>query len=88
MAQRLCFKERVQIKAMVLAGHSSARIAQRLGRGRSTVWRELRRNGGPWGYRAAAAQAAADARACRPRAAKLASGAGLARAVAERLCQG
>ena len=87
MAQRLCFEERPQIEAMVLEGHSWARVAQRLRSGRSTVWRELRRNRGSSGYRAAAAQAAADARACRPRAAKSASGAGLARAVAERLGQ-
>ena len=52
------------------------------------MWRELDRNGTPAGYDAAAAQTAADARAARPRTAKLAADPGLARAVTERLEMG
>ena len=50
MARRLCFEERARIEAMAQAGLGAAQIAQRLGRHRATVYRELGRNGGPGGY--------------------------------------
>ena len=85
MARRLCFEERVRIEAMAHAGVSAAEAARRLGRHPVTVQRELRRNGGPGGYDAEAAQAGSCARAGRPKAPKLARDAELAAAVCERL---
>ena len=88
MARRLCFEERARIEAMAQAGLSAAQIAQRLGRHRATVYRELRRNKGPGGYDAGAAQAGSCARAGRPKAPRLAADAELAAAVCERLAMG
>lgn len=85
MARRLCFEERVRIEEMAGAGCSASEAARRLGRCPSTVQRELR-GCGPGAYRAAA-QAAADARARRPRAPKLVADAALAGAVQQRLAQ-
>ncbi|WP_419917648.1 helix-turn-helix domain-containing protein [Candidatus Poriferisocius sp.] len=82
MAQRLCASERARIETMVGMGVGTAEMARRLGRSRSAVWRELRRNGGGSTYRADAAQAAADVRALRPRVSKLAADPVLADAVA------
>ncbi|WP_419919281.1 helix-turn-helix domain-containing protein [Candidatus Poriferisocius sp.] len=82
MAQRLCAGERARIEAMVGMGVGTAEMARRLGRNRSAVWRELRRNGGGSVYRADAAQAAADVRALRSRPSKLAADSVLAGAVA------
>ena len=87
MARRLCFEERVRIEAMAQAGVGAAEAARRLGRHLVTVQRELRRNGGPGGYDAEAAQAGSCARAARPKAPKLAQDAELAAAVCERLAQ-
>ena len=64
MAQRLSAIERVRIEEMRAAGVSAGEVALRLGRHRSTVYRELRRAAGG-GYDAAAAQAAAGRRAVR-----------------------
>ena len=85
MTRRLCFEERARIEAMAQAGISAAEAARRLGRHPVTVQRELRRNGGPGGYDAEAAQAGSRARATRPKAPKLARDAELAAAVCERL---
>ena len=85
MARRLCLDERARVEAMAQAGLSAAQIAERLGRHRATVYRELGRNGGPGGHGAEAAQAAACIRAGRPKAPKLAEDAELAAAVCERL---
>ena len=85
MAQRLCAGERARIETMVGMGVGTAEMARRLGRSRSAVWRELRRNGGGSVYRADAAQAVADVRALRPRPSKLATDPVLADAVAELL---
>ena len=63
MARRLCFDERVRIEAMSAAGFSAAAVAQRLGRHRATIQRELAGNGGSFAYRAGDAQAAACGRA-------------------------
>ena len=49
MARRLCFDERVRIEAMSAAGFSAAAVAQRLGRHRATIQRELAGNGGSFG---------------------------------------
>ena len=87
MAQRLCFNERAQIEAMASAGHGTAEIAHRFGRHCSTIWWELRRNSGAGAYRARAVHAAAGGQAARPKAAKLAVDAHLARAVSQRLDQ-
>ncbi len=42
--------ERCRIGALKESGLSDGAIAARLGRDRSSVWRELRRNGGDSGY--------------------------------------
>jgi transposase, IS30 family len=73
----LSLAEREEIAAGVAAGVSLAQIAARLGRSASTVSREVRRNDSSRGYRAAAAQAQAEARAARPKQAKLAGNAEL-----------
>ncbi|MCQ3808064.1 MAG: helix-turn-helix domain-containing protein [Acidimicrobiia bacterium] len=49
MAQRLCFDERTRIEAMCEAQLSVAVIAERLGRDRSAVHREVERGGGRGG---------------------------------------
>jgi transposase, IS30 family len=71
----LSLSEREELACGLAAGQSDAKIAGRLGRHRTTVWREKRRNGsvaGPGGaYRAVPAQAAADARARRPKRRKM-----------------
>jgi IS30 family transposase len=67
--------EREEIAVRLAAGQSPAQIAQALGRHRSTVGREIARNGvirWPAQYRAVPAQAKAEARAARPKPAKLA----------------
>ena len=56
---------RAMIATGLAQGDSAALIARRIGRCRQTVSREIRRGAGPDGvYRPAAAQAAAQARAC------------------------
>ena len=68
----LSLAEREEIALAVQRGESAAAIAGRLGRAVSTVTRELGRNGGRGGYRAARADARALERARRPKLAKLA----------------
>jgi len=71
----LSLSEREEIALGVAAGQTQAEIAQRLGRPSSTIGREIKRNsvaGWPQGYRAVSAQAKAEARAARPKSAKLA----------------
>jgi transposase, IS30 family len=69
----LSVAEREEIAVGLAAGEGVRVIAARLGRAPSTVSREVRRNcGRRGGYRALAAQARAEARAARPKAAKLA----------------
>ena len=62
MASHLTLQEREKVAQMVHAHRCQAEIARRLGRHRSTISRELRRNRSPNGYWASAAQAKADAR--------------------------
>ena len=88
MAQRLSCDERAWIEAMRAAGVSVEETARRLGRHRSTVYRELDRNSRHGRYGAHAAQAAAQARAVRPKTPRLAADPGLAAAVAQRLSMG
>jgi len=85
----LSYRERCRVEALHAAGHSQAEIARRLGRHRSTIGRELSRNGTirgrRGGYSAGNAQSKADARARRPKAAKLATNLLLRREVQDRL---
>jgi DNA-binding transcriptional ArsR family regulator len=62
---RLTAEDRRRIAEGLAAGLAYAEIARRLGRPRSTVTREIARNGGPHGYRAARAQQATNWRARR-----------------------
>jgi transposase, IS30 family len=71
----------------VAAGESLRGIGARLGRPVSTISREVARNGCRGVYRALAAQAQADARAARPKTAKLAGNAVLGGWVAAKLEQ-
>jgi IS30 family transposase len=59
--------EREEIRVGIEAGESDARIAERLGRTRSTIWREITANGGRGQYRAAAAEVRAAHQAQRPK---------------------
>jgi IS30 family transposase len=68
----LSLVEREEIALGVARGETAAMIRQRLGRATSTVTRELARNGGRCGYRAARAEERALERARRPKLAKLA----------------
>ena len=87
---RLSFIDRCRIEDLVKAGYNSARIADLLGRHRSTITRELDRggSGGQARYRAVIAQGRVDGnrrRAGRP--GKLVPGCRLFDAVVERLVQ-
>jgi len=76
----LSLAEREEIAVRLAAGQSPAGIAFVLGRHRATIGREIARNSvvrWPARYRAVPAQAKAEARACRPKVAKLASSARL-----------
>jgi IS30 family transposase len=64
----LTLDERVEIAVGIGADRSDGQIAERLGRHRSTVWREIRLNGGRDGYRPFRAQERADQQARRPKA--------------------
>ncbi|MEV1170072.1 helix-turn-helix domain-containing protein [Nonomuraea sp. NPDC049784] len=61
----LTYEDRRKIAEGLAEGLAYAEIARRLGRPRSTVGREITRNGGPHGYRAARAQQATEWRARR-----------------------
>ena len=77
--------EREEISRGIAAHQSARSMARLLGRSASTVSREIRRNGGCDGYRAALADETAWARARRPKRCKLATNAWLRRAVAKKL---
>ena len=75
-ARYLSMAEREEIACGLAAGRSPAVIARELGRHRSTITREIARNSvirWPASYRASPAQAAAEARAARPKTRKLAA---------------
>jgi IS30 family transposase len=63
----LTLSERVEIAVGIGGGLSDAEIAGQLGRHRSTVWREIRLNGGRGAYQAFRAQERADQQARRPK---------------------
>ncbi len=63
----LSLDERVEIAVGIGVGESDGRIAERIGRHRSTVWREIRLNGGRSTYRAFRSQERADQHARRPK---------------------
>ncbi len=60
--RHLTYAERCQIHALRKSGLSGPAIARQLGRDRTTVWREVRRNAGRRGYRHKQAQRKADRR--------------------------
>jgi len=84
---RLTVEEREAISRGLAAGRTLTAIAAELGRAVSTVSREVARNSGPNGYRAARAQRLATARTARPRAGKLADNPALREVVEQRLAQ-
>jgi IS30 family transposase len=68
----LTLAEREEVSRGLVAGRSLRAIAAALGRSASTLSREVRRNGGPGRYRAAAADSGAWKRSLRPKSCKLA----------------
>ncbi len=72
-AKHLSAGEREELSRGLAAGESSRSIAVRLRRSHTTVSREVARNGGAVGYRAAAADQAALDRGLRPKVSKLAA---------------
>jgi IS30 family transposase len=84
-ARFLSLAEREEIALGVVCGESAVAIARRLGRAVSTVTRELARNGGRPGYRAARADGRALEQARRPKPAKLAASPRLRAEVERRL---
>ena len=81
----LTLTEREEISRALVVGHSIRAIAARIGRAPSTISREIKRNGGRGGYRAAVADSAAWDRAPRPKRCKLADNRALARIVTDKL---
>ena len=63
----LCASEREEIRVGIETGESDDAIASRIGRHRSTIWREIAANGGREHYRAAAAEERAARAALRPK---------------------
>jgi IS30 family transposase len=63
----LTLEEREEIRIGIERGESDTEIAGRIGRHRSTVWREIRVNGGRQAYRAVRADERADEAQKRPR---------------------
>ena len=84
---RLSLEDREEISRGVAAGESVRCIAKRLGRAPSTISREITRNGGRRKYRALRADKAAQARAKRPKPAKLAADPLLRVLVADKLAR-
>jgi|HubBroStandDraft_4_1064222.scaffolds.fasta_scaffold111057_1 IS30 family transposase len=67
-AGALSVSEREEIRVGIGAGESDTAIAERIGRHRSTVWREIAANGGRRHYRATQAEVRAVSAARRPKA--------------------
>ncbi len=83
--RHLSWQEREEISRGLAAGSSVRALARQLGRSASTISREIERNGGRQGYRAAAAHQRAWSQAQRPKACVLASNERLRTVVAQRL---
>jgi IS30 family transposase len=66
-AGALTFEDREEIRAGIERRETDAEIAERIGKHRATVWREIRGNGGRAIYRAYAAQHHAEVEAERPK---------------------
>ena len=81
----LSLADREEISRGLSVGNSVRGIAAQLGRAASTISREIERNEGRAGYRAAAADSLAWARARRPKLCKLARHRRLQRSVASKL---
>ncbi|AML53823.1 IS30 family transposase [Falsihalocynthiibacter arcticus] len=81
----LSLVEREEISRGLSIKCSLRMIAHQLGRSPSTISREVRRNGGPAGYRAVTSDQATWDRALRPKACKLACHPSLSRAVSAKL---
>lgn len=68
MAKHLCYEERAEMALLLSHGHSFGFIAKALGRAKSTIYSEARRNTSPGAhYRAAPAEDLARQRAQKPR---------------------
>src|SRR5215472_12325085 len=63
----LSLSEREEIRVGIETGESDDEIGSRIGRHRSTIWREIAANGGRVHYRAAMAEERAARAACRPK---------------------
>lgn len=83
--RHLTLVEREEISRGLVAGRSLRSIAGALGRPASTISREVQRNGGLEGYRAAAAEQSAWSRSGRPKTWRLAANEPLRRAVTQKL---
>jgi IS30 family transposase len=84
-SRALSLSEREEISRRLSIKCSLRMIAHQLGRAPSTISREVQRNGGPAGYRAAASDQAAWGRALRPKLCKLACHPSLSLAVSAKL---
>jgi IS30 family transposase len=62
-SKRLTNDEREEISRSLAQGKAAPEIAKTLGRDRTTVWREIKRNSGKTGYRTFSASRRAEARA-------------------------
>lgn len=84
-SRELRLEEREEISRGIAARESAQRIAERLGRSKSTITREIARNGGRSAYRASEADALAWERARRPKLCRLATNTRLRYLVAGKL---
>jgi IS30 family transposase len=84
-ARQLSLAEREEISRGLAVGEGPRALGRRLGRTPSTISREIRRHGGAAAYRASHADAAAWARARRPKPCRLGQQPRLRRAVARQL---
>ena len=83
--RHLTLAEREEISRGLAAAEGVRSLARRLGRAPSTISREITRHGGAVGYRASQAEAAAWARARRPKSCRLVREPRLRQAVAQKL---